>query len=167
MTDFRSLLVVIRFAGWKLFGPDVESYLKNIPFIVDAFVLPIDDHRYHHLVGAIVHCARESLNGHSSHTNGVASELTPCPPTALQPTLAEIRAHLSETDLQRYKWPTVLKVLGPDEKLPRTAKGSIAKNEAKKMFFPDGWRDDSSIEQWDISKLWSEKKRAFDWAGID
>lgn len=136
---------VVRFNGLRVSVYEVESRLCDLPYLVEAYVLSIPDSRYGHRVGALVRLgAREPSR-----------------------TLGTLRNDLAPV-LATYKLPTVLRIVGTDEDLPRSPEGKLARKPALQRFFcPAGDGDLSDkAEVWDLSVEDQVPQRAWDWGGV-
>ncbi|OGM50585.1 hypothetical protein ABOM_000776 [Aspergillus bombycis] len=92
----------------------VEAALSRLPYISEAHVLPVADPRTGSRVAALVRCRAENRP---------------------KLTLHSLREDLSSY-LPLVQLPTVLRVLGEGEEVPRTVSSKVIRGEAKQIFFP-------------------------------
>ncbi|KAF5860617.1 hypothetical protein ETB97_001321 [Aspergillus alliaceus] len=139
---------VIRFAGWKLMAPEVESELAEHPLVSQAIVVGVQDSSVGERVAALVVVSGDSAE----------SELN----------LSTLRKWLAiKRHMNAYKLPTVLRVVRKGLELPMTASGKIIKPKVREIFFNRGELDSSRVQTHDLSVRESDiGNRPFDWAGI-
>lgn len=136
----------------------------ELPYISEAYVLPVRDVEIYHHVAALVRFQPPAVN---SALNGS----TPQSPKEL--TLQALRADLSAMQVARYKLPTLLRVLDEGEEVPRTNSEKIKRDDVVNMYFPqsDDWKVEDlpeKVQVWDLQKDESEPKvvRSWDWSGL-
>ncbi|KAJ6000799.1 hypothetical protein N7481_001208 [Penicillium waksmanii] len=116
----RAATDIINCAGVKTPILDVETGLSKLEYISEACVLPVKDPKTGNRVAALV---RTRLD---------RSQLT------LQVLRKDLASHLPAFQL-----PTVLRVLGDQEHIPRTISGKVARQEANTLYFPQNAVDPS------------------------
>jgi malonyl-CoA/methylmalonyl-CoA synthetase len=129
----------------------VENALHGLPYISKSIVLAIPDDSYHERVGAII-----SLKSDTS--------------LHIKPTLKQLREDLEfQTDLPKFKLPTVAYWLKEGEEVPLTQNGKLSKLKARQAFFGPGMENFDQVEVLDLDGVWEsgeEKWKAWDWDGI-
>lgn len=94
-----------------------ETRLLKLPYISEAYVLPIMDYEARELVAAVIRLKDEVSNDVRSEVN-----------------LRKIRDDLALTT-ESYKLPRVLRVLQEGEKIPMTPSEKARKNEIREKYF--------------------------------
>ncbi|KAH8432956.1 ANL family adenylate-forming protein [Aspergillus melleus] len=141
-TDFA------RFVGLHIPLIEVESAVAQLPYVDEAYILAVPD------------CDTQTRVGALLRVKSGWKDLT----------LETLRKDLS-TGLSTYKLPTLLYLLQGDEQVPRTLSGKLSIKETLRMFFAcsgDHWtvKLPERVEKWDLSVLKKERKRAWDWSGL-
>ncbi|KAJ5175402.1 uncharacterized protein N7482_001279 [Penicillium canariense] len=150
--DGRASADFIRFNGFRVSVYEVESHLCDLPYVSEAYVLSIPDMRYGQCVGSIVRLKAGDAG---------------CSNIPMPPLLEKLRVDLSAI-LATYKLPTVLRVVGATEELPRSPEGKLARKLALHKYFltpssEDGQGMRSKIEVWDLAVDDMVPKRPWDW----
>lgn len=96
---------------------EVETRLLKLPYISEAYVLPIMDYEARQLVAAVIRLKDEVSNDVRSEVN-----------------LRKIRDDLALTT-ESYKLPRALRVLQEGEKIPMTPSEKVRKNEIREKYF--------------------------------
>ena len=154
-----SYLVIKFFYEFRVPRLAVEARISELPYIAEAFVVPVPDRACGQRVGTII---RLRHNPQIPTGNDISDKKI---------TLESIRQDLS-VHLPLYQLPTILRTLQGDEDVPRTKTGKLALKEATQKFFPLGPevsldQSTADIEIYDIEKLRDMKpERTWDWAGI-
>ncbi|GMG04652.1 unnamed protein product [Aspergillus oryzae] len=142
-------IVVIRFCGWKILAPEVESELAKHPFISEAIVLGIQDTSAGQLVAALVVINDDTPEGNSLE-------------------LSAMRRWLAvERQMNAYKLPTVLRLVRKNQELPMTLSGKFIKRRIRDIFFNQEELKSDRVQVHDLSTQEPDiGERPFDWAGI-
>ncbi|KAB8272502.1 hypothetical protein BDV30DRAFT_239575 [Aspergillus minisclerotigenes] len=122
-----------KFWEYKIPRLHVESCLSSLPYVEEAHILPVADARCDNRVAALVRLRQ----GHTCVT------------------LQSIRKDLS-TLLPVYQMPTLLRILGMGDEVPRTFSEKVAMKKTVERFFPRCNNDhfmDESIEVLDIKEV--------------
>ncbi|KAB8263439.1 hypothetical protein BDV32DRAFT_136076 [Aspergillus pseudonomiae] len=140
---------IIRFSGWKVLAPEVESELAKHPLVSEAIVFGIQDTSAGQLVAALV-----VIGGDDSDK------------TSLD--LPSVRRWLAvERRMNAYKLPTVLRVVRKNQALPMTLSGKFIKRKIRDIFFSQEELDSGRVQVHDLSTQEPDiGNRPFDWAGI-
>ncbi|KAB8227114.1 class I adenylate-forming enzyme family protein [Aspergillus alliaceus] len=110
----RASTDIINCNSAKIYILTVETALSTLPYISEAYVLPVADPKTGSRVAALVRCR-----------TGQKPKLT----------LQSLRNDLS-SPLPVFQLPTVLRILGEGEEVPRTVSGKVIRGAAKELFFP-------------------------------
>lgn len=142
-------VAVIRFCGWKILAPEVESELAKHPFISEAIVLGIQDTSAGQLVAALVVINDDTPEGNSLE-------------------LSAVRRWLAvERQMNAYKLPTVLRLVTKNQELPMTLSGKFIKRRIRDIFFNQEELKSDRVQVHDLSTNEPDiGGRPFDWAGI-
>ena len=108
----------IRFSAFTVSVIELEKRLLELPYISEAFVLPIMDYEARELVAAVIRL-----------TEGVAND-----ESRPEVNLHKIREDLSSTT-EPYKLPRLLRVLQEGETIPLTTSEKALKNEIRQKYF--------------------------------
>lgn len=132
----------IRYSLYKVTVSEVEKELKALPYISEAYVLPIMDYEVRELVGAIVRL-RDSSN-HLGQESGLRNP---------DINLCKIRQDLS-SKLEIYKLPTILRILRAGEGVPLSVSSKVLKPKLREMYFKlSGYRpkdySEPGVEFWE------------------
>ncbi|OGM51309.1 putative AMP dependent CoA ligase [Aspergillus bombycis] len=140
---------IIRFSGWKILAPEVESELAKHPLVSEAIVFGIQDTSAGQLVAALV-----VIRGDDSDKNSLD--------------LLAVRRWLAvERRMNAYKLPTVLRVVSKNQELPMTLSGKFIKRKIRDIFFNQEELDSDRVHVHDFSTQEPDiGDRPFDWAGI-
>ncbi|KAF9886940.1 hypothetical protein FE257_010681 [Aspergillus nanangensis] len=152
-TDSNLQLVVIKVLfEFRVPRLEVELRVSELPYVTESFIVPVPDPDCGERVGAILRIRADSGLLDTKRLDKIREDLS---------------AHLP-----MYMLPTILRIIGPAEDVPRTRTGKLALKEAQRRFFPVGAGRSmdscaSSVEVYDINQLKAMKtERAWDWAGI-
>ena len=142
-------MVVIRFSGWKILAPEVESELAKHPLVSDAIVLGVQDTAAGQLVAALA-VINEDVSKESSLG------------------LSEARRWLAvERGMNAYKLPTIMRLVEKNQELPMTLSGKYIKRKIRDIFFNQEELQSDRVEVHDLSTQEPDiGDRPFDWAGI-
>ncbi|KAE8151526.1 hypothetical protein BDV25DRAFT_128695 [Aspergillus avenaceus] len=140
---------VIRFDGWKLMAPDVESELAEHPLISQAVVVGVNDCSVGQRVAALAIVDDTSLGDRRVQ-------------------LPALRRWLAiERRMNAYKLPTLLRLIGKQHELPSTPSGKVLKPKIRDLFFSSEALGRGLIQLYDLDAREGEiGNRPFDWAGI-
>ncbi|KAE8362256.1 hypothetical protein BDV27DRAFT_166327 [Aspergillus caelatus] len=140
---------IVRFAGWKILAPEVESELAKHPLVADAIVLGVQDTAAGQLVAALV-VINEDVSKESSLD------------------LSEARRWLAvERGMNAYKLPTIMRLAKKNQELPMTLSGKYIKRKVRDIFFSQEELQSDRVEVHDLSTQEPDiGDRPFDWAGI-
>ncbi|KAE8308463.1 hypothetical protein BDV41DRAFT_592180 [Aspergillus transmontanensis] len=140
---------IIRFSGWKILAPEVESELAKHPFISEAIVVGIQDTSAGQLVAALVVINDDTPEGNSLD-------------------LPAVRRWLAvERQMNAYKLPTVLRLVRKNQELPMTLSGKFIKRRIRDSFFNQEELQSDRVQVHDLSTQEPDiGDRPFDWAGI-
>lgn len=132
-----TLFLVFKFYTYKVPRPQVEAVLTALTYILEGYILPVEDPHCDTRVAALVrfHGGVEKVN------------------------LDKIRLDLSQ-DLPAYQLPTLLRVLGKHESVPRTWSDKLAMRKSIQQFFPQDSNDrliTDGIQVTDISEFMRRK----------
>jgi len=112
----------IRYLIHKVSVVEVEKQLKDLPYISEAYVLPIMDYEVVELVGAIVRFR------HPNNREQKGKDENP------DIDLCKIRQDLSSV-LEMYKLPTMLRILRAEEEVPLSVSSKVLKPQLRQMYF--------------------------------
>ncbi|KAJ5726589.1 AMP-dependent synthetase/ligase [Penicillium malachiteum] len=113
----RSSTDWIRFSAFTVSVVELEKRLLELPYVSEAYVLPIMDYEARELVAAVIRLKEPaSAQGHS------------------QVNLAKVRNDLS-SNTEPYKLPRLLRVLQEGETIPLTVSEKARKNEIREKYF--------------------------------
>ncbi|KAB8208433.1 hypothetical protein BDV34DRAFT_190277 [Aspergillus parasiticus] len=140
---------IIRFSGWKILAPEVESELAKHPFVSEAIVVGIQDTSAGQLVAALVVINDDTPEGNSLD-------------------LSAVRRWLAvERQMNAYKLPTVLRLVRKNQELPMTLSGKFIKRRIRDSFFNQEELQSDRVQVHDLSTQEPDiGDRPFDWAGI-
>ncbi|KAE8164464.1 hypothetical protein BDV40DRAFT_114352 [Aspergillus tamarii] len=140
---------IIRFSGWKILAPEVESELAKHPLVSDAIVLGVQDTAAGQLVAALA-VINEDVSKESSLG------------------LSEARRWLAvERGMNAYKLPTIMRLVEKNQELPMTLSGKYIKRKIRDIFFNQEELQSDRVEVHDLSTQEPDiGDRPFDWAGI-
>ncbi|KAJ5525144.1 AMP-dependent synthetase/ligase [Penicillium frequentans] len=132
----------IRYSLYKVTVSEVEKELKALPYISEAYVLPIMDYEVRELVGAIVRL-RDSSNYLGQESGLRNPDINLC----------KIRQDLS-SKLEIYKLPTILRILRAGEGVPLSVSSKVLKPKLREMYFKlSGYRpkdySEPGVEFWE------------------
>ncbi|KAF4449895.1 hypothetical protein F53441_6900 [Fusarium austroafricanum] len=133
----RANMDLFKFYTYKVPRMQVEACLTALPYILEGYVLPVADPHCDTRVASLVR-----LHDGAGNVN-----------------LERIRSDLSE-DLPAYQLPTVLRILGQNEEVPRTWSDKLAMKKVVHKFFPQDSNDrlyDESTEVMDVSEFMRAK----------
>jgi malonyl-CoA/methylmalonyl-CoA synthetase len=108
---------VIRYYGHRIPILELESYLAEVPSIVEAHVVSVPDPYTMARVGLLV---RFDPSAHGSKKSF---------------DLGFVRAHLADK-LADYKIPTLMRILKEHDSVVRTQTGKLVRNKTSQKFFP-------------------------------
>lgn len=129
---------------------DIEEHILQLPEVAEVMALGVSDGDCEERVAVIV---RPSFLDGRGNT--------------LPLTLANLRERLSvEPSLPMCKQPTLLRLLRDDERIPTTRNGKLSKVQARKRFFPDGFKQTGKVDVWDSNSAANASTKAWDRAGI-
>ncbi|KAJ5902009.1 hypothetical protein N7495_002537 [Penicillium taxi] len=132
---------------------EVETAISGLPYISESHVLPVTDSRLGHRVAAIV--AYRTM-----------------PDIAPNKTLESLRKDLSGL-LPTSKLPTMLRVLGDGDPVPRNSVGKVVKRKLREAYFPesDDPLSDKMSPEVQICDFYSDAvarpPKCWDWAGLN
>jgi malonyl-CoA/methylmalonyl-CoA synthetase len=109
-------MVDIFFYSHRISIPELESSLMDLPYIAEAYVVGAPHYEARELVATLIRL-------HHGHENSTAKI-----------TLAKIRNDLAMTHPSP-KFPTLLRILHDNEKVPHTASGKPVKRGLLQKFF--------------------------------
>lgn len=107
---------VLFFYGYRISIPELESSLKDLHYISEAYVIGAPDHEARELAAAIVRLRHGNVK------------------SAAKITLAKIRNDLAAT-LPCHKLPSLLRILHDSESVPLTISGKPVKRGLLQKFF--------------------------------
>ncbi|KAL5331848.1 hypothetical protein ACEPPN_001387 [Leptodophora sp. 'Broadleaf-Isolate-01'] len=117
----------IRFRCFEISVLELEERLLGLPYVSEAYILPVHDYDEKGLPAALV----------GLHTSSRQS----CSFSKQKVNLRRIRCNLVARNLERHKLPRLLRILDAGEKVPRTASQKVLTTQALKEFFHiDGYR---------------------------
>lgn len=132
--------IVVRYYGHKVSMYEVEARICKLPSVAEAYALavPVTNNAYtEQRVGVIVRPKPTSQRESKSLCRDCDI------------TLENLRQELS-ADLPFHMLPTVLRVIGKEEQIPKTVSEKVMRKEAVKRFFsPSGSKLSPEVERWD------------------
>jgi malonyl-CoA/methylmalonyl-CoA synthetase len=154
--DIRSSLTKIppgiRFWHFKIPVLELEERLIQLPYISEAYVLPVLDHEAQGLAAALVR-----LRGPHETLQNI--------------NLRRIRGNLA-SNMELYKLPALLYILKDGEEVPKSASEKVMKARALEKYFhlsdyrPRDYAVDG-VEFWGNQTQISSTRKAWDWEGED
>ena len=108
----------IRFSAFTVSVLEVEKRLVELPYISEAYVLPIMDYEARELVAAVIRLKKDVVSD-KNHP---------------QVNLQKVRDDLSLTT-EPYKLPRLLRILGEEDTIPFTASEKARRNEIRIKYF--------------------------------
>ncbi|EEP78949.1 predicted protein [Uncinocarpus reesii 1704] len=142
----------VRFHDFKIPILELEQCLMDLPYVSEAHVLPVLDHKAGGLVAALVRPQKSVIVAGKVHDI----------------TLKRIRDDLAAADVIAYKLPTLLRILKHGEQLPLTGSDKIIKRECLRQFFdisgylPEQYAVDG-VEYWGNNFDPAAPTRTTDW----
>ncbi|KAJ5598163.1 hypothetical protein N7537_008247 [Penicillium hordei] len=97
---------------------DLEQHLLDLPYVSEAYVLPILDHESGGQLAALIRLPKQERLGESGSIN-----------------LRMIRGDLTARGLVPYRLPTMLRILHEEEQVPQTASDKVLKKECLRKYF--------------------------------
>lgn len=138
---------MFKFYTYKVPRLHVESCLLALPYLAEGHIMPVEDPQCDSRVAALVRTVGDNR----------------------KVDLERIRKDLS-ADLPEYQLPTVLRILKPDEGVPRTWSDKTAMAKAVHLFFPQDVEQrlvGPDVEVMDISHFMkATTKNMWDRSGI-
>lgn len=117
----------------------------RLPYVDEAYILPIMDYEMRELVAAVIRLKESTVN---------KNEID----------LRRIRDDLS-SDMDFYKLPTLLRILGPGDEVPFSSSNKPLKNQIREKFFQvSGYRPKDyavpGVEFWGNILDWNTVKKS-------
>lgn len=150
-----SLCQGIRFHGFKIPVLELEQRLMALPYITEAYILPVKDHEAGGLAAALVRLQKTKTKA----VNGDNIDLK------------RIRNDLAATNMASSKFPALLRVLCDDEQVPTTISSKALKKECLRKYFqisghiPADYAVDA-VEYWGNQLDSTTSARVFEWGDI-
>ncbi|KAH8806163.1 hypothetical protein F5884DRAFT_886761 [Xylogone sp. PMI_703] len=122
----RASVDIIKSGGYKISALEIERELLQLPYVIEAMVVGIDDEEFGQRVGAAIALDRQKCNMPVT-INGVRDDL--------------------RGKLPSYKLPTALRII--DGELPKGPTGKVQKKILGPEYFPvPGWKECSDVQAW-------------------
>lgn len=145
----------IRFHGFKIPVLELEQRLMALPYVSEAYILPVQDHDAGGLAAALIR-----LQKHKT-TKTEYGDID----------LRRIRNDLAATKMASSKFPALLRILRDDEQIPSTISSKALKQECLRKYFnisgylPDQYSVDG-VEYWGNKLDSTTSACVFEWGDI-
>ncbi|KAK2743071.1 hypothetical protein FQN57_005027 [Myotisia sp. PD_48] len=145
----------VKIFGFKAPIPAIEIQLMELPYIEEAYVVPVPDPSIigEH-VAALIRLKKTKIDVKQNPA-----------------TLQNIRRDLTlDRGVRTGSLPTMLRVLREDERIPRTDAGKPLRKQIAKLFFPGisemKLMSIPEVEVWDFTKNGARTEKPWDWAAM-